>query len=312
MKRTELIVFLAHLISVAGFSQTVAAQQRGIDLQPEFTPGQTLQYRSRSTIKHETLSADHKTDQPTRIETESGMQLHTLQLREGGGADVEWTLRYIVIKTSQMVPGIPAPLDYDSREPAAANSPLGAMFGQLVGRTITISVDRHGRVLQDKNTPAAPSAGVLDQLMGGFFSKEMFEQLPFFVTAGAPSPAHRGARWKQTTAVTLPLGAGSIQLDATYRLKHYDLKKHTAQIGMTGRLIKTPPAKNAPPNALDLHKSQIRGAIEWDIALGRLQSAQSNMDLDADIDRILGRMRIRQEVESVVELMDHANTEAPE
>ncbi len=291
-------------VLVAGVAEA-GAGGKGISLRPEFVVGQVTEYRSRGTITHRASTADMPQSEPVRITTESGMQVKVARLRAEGGAEIEWTLRYVVIKTTEAVLGIPIKLDYDSREPGAGQSRLAPMFAELVGRPITIEVDASGRVLKYRNAPAGGPPGVLGDLLGGFFSSEMFEQLPLFITAGAPSPARTNAKWNRTLRVPLPLGVGSIDLDAKHKLSKINRRENVALIEIEGNIAKGSAVGSttqpAPDRTMVIHDGRFTGSAEWDTALGQLKSAESRMNLNLTLDTLLGRMNVQQEMVSTVE-----------
>ncbi len=291
-------------VLVAGVAEA-GAGGKGISLRPEFVVGQVTEYRSRGTITHRASTEDMPQSEPVRITTESGMQVKVVRLRPEGGAEIEWTLRYVVIKTTEAVPGIPIELDYDSREPRSAQSPLAPMFAELVGRPITIEVDASGKVLGSRNTPAGGPPGVLGDLLGGFFSPEMFEQLPLFITAGAPSPARKNSKWNRTLQIPLPLGAGSIDFNTIHKLSKINRRENAALIAIEGDIAKGAAGGSttqpAPDRTVVIHDGRFTGSAEWDTALGQLKSAESRMNLNLTLDTLLGRMNVQQEMVSTVE-----------
>ncbi|MCH8878387.1 MAG: hypothetical protein IID34_00715 [Planctomycetes bacterium] len=291
-------------VLVVGAAEAGAGGQ-GISLRPEFVVGQVTEYLSRGTITHQASTEDMPPSEPVRITTESGMQVKVARLRPEGGAEIEWTLRYVVIKTTEAVPGIPMKLDYDSREPGSAQSPLAPMFAELVGRPITIEVDASGRVLGSRNMPVGGPQGVLGDLLGGFFSPEMFEQLPLFITAGAPSPAKKNSKWNRALRIPLPLGAGSIDFNTIHKLSKVNRRESTALIAIEGDIAKGAvsgaTAQPAPDRTVVIHDGRFTGSAEWDTALGQLKSAESRMSLNLTLDTLLGRMNVQQEMISSVE-----------
>lgn len=295
---------VAAVVLAAGVAEA-GAGGKGVSLRPEFVVGQVTEYRSRGTITHRASAADMPPSEPVRITTESGMQVKVARLRAEGGAEIEWTLRYVVIKTTEAVPGIPIKLDYDSREPGSEQSPLAPMFAELVGRPITIEVDASGRVLGSRNTLAGGPPGVLGDLLGGFFSPEMFEQLPLFITAGAPSPARKNSKWNRTLRIPLPLGVGSIDFNAEHKLSKINRRENAALIAIEGDIAKGSAggstAQPAPDRTIVIHDGRFTGSAEWDTALGQLKSAESRMSLNLTLDTLLGRMNVQQEMVSIVE-----------
>ncbi len=288
---------------VAGVADA-SAGGKGISLRPEFVVGQVTEYRSRGTITHRASTEDMPQSEPVRITTESVMQVKVARLRPEGGAEIEWTLRYVVIKTTEAVPGIPIKLDYDSREPGSEQSPLAPMFATLVGRPITVVVDASGRVLSSRNAPAG-SPGVLGELLGGFFSPEMFEQMPLFITAGAPSPARKNSKWNRTLRIPLPLGVGSIDFKAKHILSKINRRENAALIAIEGDIAKGSAggstAQPAPDRTMVIHDGRFTGSAEWDTALGQLKSAESRMNLNLTLDTLLCRMNVQKEMVSTVE-----------
>jgi len=289
---------------VAGVTSANAGGKE-ISLRPEFVVGQVTEYRSRGTITHRASTEDMPQAEPVRITTESSMQVKVARLRPEGGAEIEWTLTYVVIKTTEAVPGIPIKLDYDSREPGSEQSPLAPMFAELVGRPITVVVDASGRVLSARNTPAGGPPGVLGELLGGFFSPEMFEQLPLFITAGAPSHARKNSKWNRTLRIPMPLGAGSIDFNAKHKLTKINRRENTALIAIDGDIAKGSAggssARPAPDRTMVIHDGEFTGSAIWDTGLGQLKSAESRMNFNLTLDTLLGRMDVRQEMISTVE-----------
>jgi hypothetical protein len=294
----------AVVVLVVGSAQASAAGT-GISLRPEFVVGQVTEYRSRGAISHRASTADMPQSEPVRITTESAMKVKVARLRAEGGAEIEWTLKYVAIKTSEAVPGIPIKLDYDSREPGSAQSPLAPMFAELVGRPITIEVAASGQVLHYRNAPAGGPPGVLGDLFGGFFSPQLFEQLPLFITAGAPSPAKKNSEWNRTLGIPLPLGVGSVDFNNRHRLSKINRKTNKAEIAIEGDIAKGSAGGStvqpAPDRKMVIHDGRLTGSAEWDTALGQLNSAESRMELNLTLDTLLGRMDVQQEMVSTVE-----------
>jgi len=298
-------IFAITVLSVV--VQPVLAQKKGINLRPDFYMDQTSFYRSRSTINHRAEVEGLDLTNPVTIDTESGMKLRVVKLHPEGGADIEWTLRFITITSSEILPGMTTKLDYDSREPGTENSPLAPIVADLIRNPITITVDATGKVLGFHRQASSGPSGMPGDLLRGFFSESLFEQLPFFVTANAPSPARRQAHWKQDTSIRLPMGVGSFDLHSSFKIEKFKKKQQQATIAMTGTVTQGPDSSGvampAPANALVIHQSNYSGSMVWDTYLGQLIGAESKMFLNLTMDTVLGRMKIHQKIISSVERM---------
>ena len=143
MSPRTITLSLALLLGFAAASQARAAQ---IDLRPRFRPGAEAHYISRSIIDHEVRVHEAQIDERIKVQTESGMTLTVKEVRDDGSALVTWRIRYIALTSDAAVPGIDGALDYDSRDPGKAASPLAPLLSRLIEQPVTVRVDATGKV----------------------------------------------------------------------------------------------------------------------------------------------------------------------
>jgi len=280
----------------------------GIDLRPKFERGSTVHYTSRSTIRHEVHvpEADIAVEINLRIET--GM---TLTVREAGSqdvAEVEWRLDYVVLLADGAIPGIDGLLDYDSRDPGRTKSPLAALFDRIVGHPVTLRVDPSGTVLEFRGLDAGTGTDIPSVLARGFFSKQAFEQLPLFVTGGAPTPAKVRATWSRATTLDMPLGVGALEMAEDFKFVRLQPLGKTALLQMTGRITKSTAQAGAAggllpgvaAGALTVNSGTLAGQYTWDYPLGQLVSAETTLKLETSLQTPLGRMQLVQDMTSAV------------
>ena len=300
-------------------SATVAAAAN-VELAPRFRTGDETHYISRSVINHEVQVDDAGVAESVVVRTEAAMTLTVTDVDSNGSADLVWQLRYLALSTDGAIPGIEEMLDYDSRDPAKAGSPLAPLFSRLIGRPATVRVDALGRVLDFQGVETAGLIGPLGALARGFFSRQAFEQLPLFVTSGAPSPARRRTTWSKATSVDMPLGAGSLVMDQNFTVKRINARRKTAVIEMKGVVTKgTGTGSGAggavplsPAQALTVDDGAVAGEFVWDFGAGRLESAETQLKLETALDTPLGRMKLKQGMTSSVRRTNPRDTGSPD
>ncbi|MCG3139066.1 MAG: hypothetical protein HJJLKODD_02944 [Phycisphaerae bacterium] len=280
-----------------------------IDLWPKFREGQVVRYRVHSLMTHRPggEAVEIIGSNPITLEFESGQKLAVVKVDEST-ASLEWTLEYIQLKSSGAIPGIAELLDYDSREPEGSRSPLASLFGPLVNQPVGFRCDVTGKVL-DMQPVAAGGNDLMGQLLGGFFSTSMLEQMPFFATSSAPRPAKKISKWQKMATIQMPLGVGGLQLDSTYQMKAFKKKSGLATIEINGVISQLPAPAGGnngfggllPMDALQLSSSSFSGELLWDTELGFLEHAQSNLQVRYTCETALGRMDIDQELNTTVE-----------
>jgi len=279
-----------------------------IDLRPKFERGSTVHYTTRSTIRHEVHVPEADISVEINLRTETGMTLTVRDVDSQGVAEVEWRLDYVVVSADGAIPGIEGLLDYDSRDPGRTNSPLAPLLDKIVGYPVTLRVDPAGTVQGFKGLDASTGTDILSVLARSFFSKQSFEQLPLFVTAGAPAPAKAGAVWSRATILDMPLGVGALEMAEDFKFVRLQPLGKTALLQMTGRITKGTAQAGAAggllpgvaAGALAVESGALAGQYTWDYPLGQLVSAETTLKLETSLQTPLGRMQLVQDMTSAV------------
>ncbi|MHC4065156.1 MAG: hypothetical protein ACYSUI_11765 [Planctomycetota bacterium] len=299
---SSLIVLLARPVWVA----PVVAKP--IDLTPKFEAGAEVHYVSRSTIQQDVRVAPAGVAEQMAIRTEAGMTVAVTDVAGDGSAGIEWRLRYVAISTDAAIPGIDQMLDYDSRDPRQSISPLGALFSRMIDKPVTARVDASGKVMDFQGPDTSTMVGPLGALAQRFFSKQAFEQLPIFVTGGAPAPAKVRSTWSARTTLEMPLGVGSLELAQDFKFMRIRPRQKTALIEMTGTVTKGAAQASANPglvpldlgSALDVDNGTLSGQYVWDFAAGQLVAAETQVKLEISLHTPLGHMQLEQNVSTTV------------
>ncbi len=288
--------FMIVTACLAGLNGPLAG--RGLDLRPTFVAGQVIRYHSGSTIEHRSagMSSPDVPSAPVTLQTEALMTLDIVRADAIEGTTLVWTLERFAIRSTAPIPGLTDRIDYDSGAAGASASPLSTLFEPLLDHPMTLRIDGHGRVLEVTGRPQFESASALRPMAEGFFSEQMFQQLPFFVTAHAPQPARRRSSWDDRATVPLGMGLGDIELHNRYRIEEISTRKKTADISLRGTM-RAP----AAASALQLDDADFAGEIVWDTAHGHLLSATSRMTIRATIQNLIGPLNISQRIDSWVE-----------
>ena len=289
-----------------------------IDLRPKFEMGAAVEYISRSNIHHTVRVPDADIDEQVLVRTETGMTLTVTEVADDGRAVIEWKLGYIVVSTDAAIPGIEQMLDYDSRKPDQTSSPLAGLLGGLIESPVTVEVDASGKVLAFRGVTMGGVMDPLGSLAQGFFSREAFEQLPLFVTVGAPSQAKVRSTWSKKTTVPMPLGVGSLEMGQDFVFKRMSPRQRTASIEMTGVISKAAAGASLPGlgasnlgDALVVEEGTVAGTYTWDFAAGQLVSAETQVKLKTRLDTPLGRMSLEQDVSAYIERSTPDESERP-
>ncbi len=286
-----------------------AAGAKPIDLAPHFETGAVTCYLSRSVIDHRVEVELADVDEQVRVTTEAGMSLRVVDVASNGAADLEWTLHHVAIATDRPLPGLDAKLDYDSRVAGTASSPLAALFAPLLAKPMAVTVDADGKVMRFAAPDAGDPLNPLATLVRSMFSAPAFEQLPLFITAGAPRPAPFRSEWTSRASVELPLSVGSLELEQRFRFERISPRRRLARIRMTGKITQAAPhpragggvAALAPQSLLTVEDGKIQGVYQWDYAGGRIASAESTIELTSTLNSVLGPMKLTQESMTALE-----------
>lgn len=311
------ITLLAALLAVLAAAPHLSAKP--IDLSPKFTAGDETHYVSRSRIRHVVRVDLTGVDETTDVETESGMTLAVMAVDASGVASLEWRLRYVMLTTDGAVPGIDRLLDYDSRDPGAAASPLAPLFAGLIERPVTLRMDRVGTIIDFQGPGSAGLTGPLAGLTRSFFSRQAFEQLPLFVTAQAPIPAPFRSTWTTRTRLDMPLGVGALEMDQRFKFVRISPLRKTASIQMSGTITKASAKAPGglgslpllPGTALAVEDGSVAGQYTWDFEAGRLVAAESTCELKTALDTPVGRMQLEQKMTTFVTSTTLADMDLP-
>ncbi len=299
---------LVGTIILLGWFSAATASAAKVDLAPKFLADAENHYISRSVTNHEVRVDAGGVAETVVVRSEAAMTLTVTSVDATGSADLVWRLRYLALSTDGAMPGIGQMLDYDSRDATKAGSPLAPLFSRLIEKPVTVRVDAAGRVLDFKGVDTLGLPGPLGGLAQGFFSRQAFEQLPLFVTSGAPSPARVRAKWSKTTTVEMPLGVGSLSMEQKFVLKRISARHKTAVIEMKGLITKGTTAgsgaggvvPSSPGQPLVVNDGTVKGEYVWDSGTGRFESAESQLHLETTLDTPLGRMDLKQDMTSSV------------
>lgn len=289
-----------------------AVQAADLDLRPRFIPGASVHYVSRADIELRTRVDLADLDERAKVRLESGMTLTVADSDSNGHAHVLWTTHYIHVKSDRPLPGLNAPLDYDSRNPAGG-SPLAPLLGQLVGKPFRVRLDPAGRIIDGpEGLPGVSDSRLATVAASFFFSREAFAQLPLFVTQDAPYPAQIRESWSRTTVFALPLGAASLHLDQQFTIPRISPRRKWAFIQMTGKVTggtgwgtpaNCPPPDDCPPSIapLIIKDGRATGTYTWDYENGRLEEAEGYLEFGATLTSVLGPMELTQKMHSSVQ-----------
>jgi hypothetical protein len=278
-----------------------SAQAAGVNLAPRFEAGTVAYYVSESIIRHDVSADLLDSDETVTLKSDTGMSLRVAAVDSNGVAEVIWTQHYVAVTGNGTIPGIPSAVDYDSRLPASATSPLGFAFTHWVGKPITLRVDRDGNVLSFGGLPDIPANDPYAQLAKSFFSRAAFEQLPFLITVGAPNPANVRDTWTRKHQIDLPMGGMGLIIRREFRLDRLRPRRRSARLSMQGSITGAALAQGRvggmPMPAgvpLAVESGAVAGRFEWDYANGRLLTGESRLDLVTHIETRVGKMTLGQ------------------
>jgi hypothetical protein len=253
MTRTCILAVLATCVAVS----PAAAQENGWRFR--WQAGQILYYR----VDHHTNVSETVTG--NKVETMSKLAL--IKRWEVTAVDPQGvaTLKLSVtaMRHEQSRPNGETLL-FDSAKPDKSTPELREQMSKFIGQTLAVlRVDNVGRVVAVQQGSAAK-----------------YESEPPFVLRLPAEPVKLNHAWERTYEVTLepPLGTGE-KFPATQR---YHLTKADDKLA-TMRL--TTQFKNQPENAADripLLQNQPQGEIVFNIAAGRLESANLRIDQQLD------------------------------
>jgi hypothetical protein len=293
------------------------------DLRPHFEKGVVLSYLTKSSIELHTEVEAAEIDSRVTLHTEARQNFAVTDVDSSGIAQVAWTTDYLVIKSDGVLPGLGIALDYDSREPQRARSPLAAILDPLVGKPLEMRLDKDGHPVDGPNgVPGAsdgPLAGLAQSL---FMSRAAFSQLPLFVTEGAPHPAKVRSTWSRSMAAALPFGATTLTIEQKFTIPRISPRRKWAHIRMTGRInggegldaavpCPAPPDCAPKPAPLLIRSGEVSGNYTWDHALGQLVDAETYLKLDASLTSVIGQMDLGVRMNSSVRRLQAKISETP-
>ncbi len=250
-------------------------------------------------------------DEKASIHTTSEMIIIVDNVNSNGQIAFTWTLNHVAITVDGKIPGIEGKIDYDSRRSKPGDSRISSLFSRIANKPIKVVVDKSGKVvgfnLPGQSTVVNPD-DPLASLVRGFASPQAFEQLPMFITSGAPVPAKVRSKWSRKTSLEMPSGVGSLVTDQNFNFSRIRPRQKLAFIKFDGLITKTdaPSSTASPPSLaligadLKVNKGTIKGELLWDFVTGQLDSAESEVTLETSLSSLLGQMELTQNMVSTV------------
>ncbi|MCI0456230.1 MAG: hypothetical protein L0Z62_04520 [Gemmataceae bacterium] len=243
------------LAVLAGLALAAPAAAQGAPWRFRWQPKQILTYR----VEHTSTAAE--TVGGTKTESTSKVQLtkrwQVLEVDAQGTATLQLSLT--ALRHEQTRPG-GGVLLFDSANPDKSTPELREQMAKYVGQPIAVvRVDAYGRVVEVKQGP-----------------KERFEsELPFQLMLPAAVPAP-GQAWARTYKIALDSAEGkSEQADVTQRYTCAKIEASGAHLTVKTEFSKLP---EGAQERLPLLQKMPEGEVVFDVANGRLQSAQLRID----------------------------------
>ena len=262
------------------------AAATGADLQPKPKPGAQVHYRV-NLRSDQTWKIETAPDQPPRevkqaSESEVGMGLTCSRVHADGSVVFTWTLLYVAMSTEGY-----SSMEFDSRDPAQADSPAAYLFEQIINQPATVTVDAAGEVL-DYQDPPTLGGGPIREQMASFFGKDAFESLGLFLTRGAPADASEGSTWSYSRSRDLPQGSGKIRVSSDCKLEALEDDGKTARVTVRGTLAMEQPESAgeggpALPPSMVIDKGGFTGNGRWDCVAGQVISNEFTTALTGTI-----------------------------
>ena len=280
------------LIIIAGCSTP-----RRADLRPKLKPGCEVHYLVTSRTERTQRIESAPGESPREIQSvythDVGMRLRCREVREDGSAVLDWSLPYVAISMKGRMP-----IEYDSRDPEQADSPLGLMFAQLINQPATVTVDTSGQVT-DYVDPASIGGGPIRYFMASLLSRQAYRLLGLLVIGGAPSDAAVDATWSDVQPVDLPQGLGTMLVTSNYRLEGLTDRGTVAEIVAEGTLSMREPEPTDDENPAEqprliINVGEFARKTAWDCSAGQLISSESRSKLSGTAPSPAGTMAIEE------------------
>ncbi len=287
---------LIGVVAALAFSLASVAAN-GVELQPKPKAGTQVHYlmtsRHAETQKYAAAPDEPLQEMKLTRTSEAGMELRCREVKADGSAVFEWTLMYVALAGEGDMP-----MDYDSRDPAHRDSPIGYMFEQLLNQPATVTVDASGKVTDYKD-PASVGGGPIRYFMESLLSKEAFQRLGLVAMAGAPVDAGVGATWSVTEPVDLSEGLGTMLVTSHYQFQEIKEGGKTAEIAVQGTLSmkkpeSAPDAASATQPSMVIDQGETSGKSLWDCAAGQLLSSEARTMLVATATGSFGKVDFQQ------------------
>jgi hypothetical protein len=256
---TEGFMFRQFLLAAATFLilvSSVAAQSSEWTF--HWTQGQTLSYRVAHVTKAEDVTGNSKTETSTKLNLVKQWKV------AGVDADGIATLQLTLLSMRMEMKRTPGDtIVFDSSDPASSDPSLKEQYRQYLGQTIAVlRVDPRGKVVEVKESKFGPAV-------------RYESDPPFKVVLPAAKPQDRLA-WDRQFQVKLdpPQGAGE-SYDFTQKCVCNQTSSNAVKVAFQTIAQKLP---EAAQDQLPLLQWQPQGEVVFDIANGRLQSAELRID----------------------------------
>jgi len=300
--------FIRALVSLVVACIAAPAVAQSIDLSWRWTPGATDRFRLVETML-QTVSAD----QPTELRWTRTLEYTQTVEPADRGVTVTRTFDAVAVEAEGHGD---SPVRYDSNDPATSpDHPLVAPFAQMLGRSLRVTLDADGRVtaVQGPDELLRAMLGPLEQAAPGLSgllpqppqASRIVDQTQAALDLIPGKRVRRGQSWPVDIPHALPL-VGRLDTAVTARLQR--IRRGVAVIDIEGRFDQSAPdgGRGATPTLLELKRSAISGAIEFDLEHGQVR--RQTLDIDsawsaaADLLEALGAEPTEQSIRQTVKL----------
>jgi hypothetical protein len=268
-----------------------------IDLRPKFELGQVTRYvmkqRSTSSVPN---AEDPKKPTEVKQTQDVGLKMSVKSVnKETGEATVE--IVYETVKAT--IDSDAMKMDYDSTKPKPKAPPakpadpndlmaaLGGLdpekllmghFEKMVGTTVTLTVDKSGRITKTTGGDTLAPTDLVSALggSGGASPSETLQALFGPITSKGSAfdgTAKVGDKWKSEDNVTLGM-VGTLVMATDYELR--SARGNTAEVGFRGRVE---PKSQGESSLFQVNNGTYTGQYSWDTKLGQVASVTSDLKM---------------------------------